>query len=670
MRVTVVGLALGAMLSVVLVALPGVAVAADPVQWAELQAPSPSDYEYFGYSVAVSGDTIVVGAPEWSYLSDELTVDDGLAYVFTRRSDNTVTLTATLTASEAHPEWDLGFSEEFGRSVAISGDTIVVGAPKTVNVIPGFNQGSVYVFTKPVGGWTDATETAELISPAPDNRDLFGSDVAVSGDTIVVKGGRASAYVFTKPVGGWATSNVAAKLTASDAVPGDFFGESVAVSGDTIVVGAPYADNGVTGSDQGAGYVFTKPVGGWVDAIENAKVAASTPSNEDRFGWAVAVSGDTVVVGAPGPETGSNTGEGAGYAFTKPAGGWATTSSAAKLTAPDAFYGDHFGSSVAVSGNMIVVGAPFADIDGFGYPSLQGAGYAFTKPADRPWATTNDAAKLTASDAAHSDLFGVSVAVADETIVVGAHYADNGGRWRGSAYVFGLVPGPVPLTFTSGAFPEATVGGAPVGLTVTVTNTGTAAATPSAITSAGDGVTVTGGSCATGTPIPPARTCTVDLAWAPTGAGALTDGSLTLAYPGDTSPADVLTLTGSATAPRPTNPTPTTRPALQTAVVRAPKKIKYKGKTVLVKKAVTTNAAQKAKATVTVKPKAKRYAKVETANTGKVTLTTAGKKNLKVILKLTAPAISGYSTYSYTKKWTVKKKPLSNRGRPAPAGSD
>jgi hypothetical protein len=94
----------------------------------------------------------------------------------------------------------------------------------------------------------------------------------------------------------------------------------------------------------------------------------------------------------------------------------------------------------------------------------------------------------------------------------------------------------------------------------------------------------------------------------------------------------------------------------QTATVKVPKKIKYKGKKVLLKKAVWTNAGQKAASKITVKPKAKKYAKVKTTKKGKVTIRTFGKKKLKVTLKLTAPATSEYTAYSYKKKWTVKKK--------------
>lgn len=93
-----------------------------------------------------------------------------------------------------------------------------------------------------------------------------------------------------------------------------------------------------------------------------------------------------------------------------------------------------------------------------------------------------------------------------------------------------------------------------------------------------------------------------------------------------------------------------------TASVKVPKRIKYKGKTVLLKKAVRTNAGQKAKSKVTVKPKKKKYAKVTTTKKGKVSIKTFGEKKLKVTLKLTAPATSQYTAYSYTKKWTVKKK--------------
>ena len=236
----------------------------------------------------------------------------------------------------------------FGESVAISGDTIAVGAPGASNY-----QGAVYVFVKPADGWASGTQTAKLTASQAQVNDRLGSAIAISGDTIVAGAFGASnyqgaVYAFVKPADGWASGTQTAKLTASDDA-GGHFGESVAISGDTIVASAAQAY-------PGAAYVFVRPVGGWANATETARLTASDGDPQANLGHSVAISGDTIAAGAPGP-TASNE-QGAVYVFVKPTDGWASGTEAAKLTAPQApWYG--LGLSVAISGETIVAGAPF-----------------------------------------------------------------------------------------------------------------------------------------------------------------------------------------------------------------------------------------------------------------------------------------------------------------------
>ena len=143
-----------------------------------------------------------------------------------------------------------------------------------------------------------------------------------------------------------------AKLTASDGAAGDYFGHSVAISGNTVVVGADYATVGGN-SQQGAAYVFVEPTSGWVSTTQTAKLTASDGAADNYFGWSVAVSGNTVVVG----ELGATGYQGAAYVFVEPAsGGWANATETAKLTGPDGTTINGFGRSVAISGNTVVVG--------------------------------------------------------------------------------------------------------------------------------------------------------------------------------------------------------------------------------------------------------------------------------------------------------------------------
>jgi hypothetical protein len=205
-----------------------------------------------------------------------------------------------------------------------------------------------------------------------------------------------------------------AKLTAADATSGDEFGRSVAIDGATVVVGA-YRKNSYTG----AVYVLRTTDGG-ASYGQVAKLAAADGAADDLFGTSVAIDGATVVIGAPDAGTG-----GAVYVFRTSDGG-ATYDQVAKLTADDAAASDYFGVSVAIDGDTVVVGAFSDDSD-------RGSAYVF-RTSDG--ATYVEVAKLTAADAATGDVFGNSVAIAGDTVVVGAQWDDDGGSASGSAYVF------------------------------------------------------------------------------------------------------------------------------------------------------------------------------------------------------------------------------------------
>ena len=326
----------------------------------------------------------------------------------------------------------------FGISVAADGDTAVVGAYQDDDATND-NSGSAHVFTRSSSAapWS---WSAKLTASDAAANDEFGIAVAVDGATIVVgahqnDSNKDAAYVFT-----WNSSNSnweqKAKLTASDAAANDEFGIAVAVDGDTIVVGAHQND-----SNKGAAYVFTKPEsGGWADATETAKLTASDAAANDEFGISVAVHGETVVVGAHQNDADDqDNNEGAGYVFAKPeSGGWADATETAKLTASDAAANDEFGISVAVHGETVVVGAHKYDVGGGTEKANAGAAYVFIKPISGPWADGTETPKLIASDATRGDGFGISVAVDDDedTIVVGAYlddHTDDGGNTIGSA---------------------------------------------------------------------------------------------------------------------------------------------------------------------------------------------------------------------------------------------
>jgi len=231
--------------------------------------------------------------------------------------------------------------------------------------------------------------------------------------------------VFTKPKTGWHDETQAAKLTASDAGPNDIMGFSVGISGNVIVGGAPLATvNGNSG--QGAVYVFTKPAGGWHDETQAAKLTASDGTGGSFLGGVMAMSGRTVVTG--GATTVNGNFQGAVYVFTEPPGGWQNQMQTAKLTASGELPSDFFASSVAISGSTVIVGAT-------GVNQGQGAAYLFTEPS-RGWRDATQTAELTASGG--SFLFGYSVAIAGGTALAGGGLP---GGANGAIWVFVRPPG-------------------------------------------------------------------------------------------------------------------------------------------------------------------------------------------------------------------------------------
>jgi len=393
----------------------------------------------FGYSVAISGDTVVVGAPYKDCFVDE---NCGFAYVFSRPAggwSNELTESARLVNSNIEY-----FNEYFGYSVAISDDTVVVGAPGKDEA-----NGATYVFNKPTAGWNgELNANAKLSAGDPGLYDYFGASVAISGNTVVV-GAKdkdctsgyycGAAYVFEKTTGSWAGHfTESAKLTASDEMPYDYFGNSVAISKNTVVIGA-YKKDCIAGNDCGAAYVFNKPATGWSGELsENAKLGVSDAADTDYFGESVAISGNTVVSGAPSKHCSTALGCGAAYVFLKPSAGWSGfLTESAKLSDKDenAAFLDEFGSTVSISGNAVVVGSMGKDCAA-GFDC--GAAYVFNKPTTGWSGHLTESTRLGASDLEALDRFGNAVDISGNTVVVG-HFLDNcadGSEDCGSIYFF------------------------------------------------------------------------------------------------------------------------------------------------------------------------------------------------------------------------------------------
>ena len=399
---------------------------------AKLTASDAAAKDGFGGSVAVSGNTVVVGAP----LDSEGGWDSGSAYVFVR-SGGSWNQQAKLTAS------DPAIGDRFGWAVAVNGDTAVVGAPYkgTHN-----DTGSAYVFVRSGESWS---QEAKLTASGSNRERWFGYSIAISGDTAVIgapfdNGGfsySGAAYVFVRSEGSWSEQS---KLTASDTTIDDHLGWSVAISGDTAVVGAPYDDD--NGDESGSAYIFVRNETSW---SQQAKLTASDAVTDDYFGSSVAVSSDTAVIGALWSDN-NGIDSGSAYVFVRSGMSW---SEQAKLIASDSGANDWFGFPVAISGDTAVISAPRDDDNG----TDSGSAYIFVRSGEI-W---SQEAKLTANDAAAEDFFGGSVVVSGDTIVVGVSGNDAGGANSGAAYVFSSS---YPLTVATSSMGSGSIVSNPSGI--------------------------------------------------------------------------------------------------------------------------------------------------------------------------------------------------------------
>jgi hypothetical protein len=388
--------------------------------------------------VGVSGNTVVVGAP----FDEHAGYNSGAAYVFVRVGDTWVQL-QKLVANDA------ASGDDFGRSVAIAGDTILVGSPWSGA------GGAAYVFERNGNTWS---QQQKLTASDGDAKDEFGHSVALDGNTAVVGapsdepqtnvGGTAgSAYVFVRNGGLWSEQQ---KLSSFTGDPNnDAFGGSVAVSGETIVVGAIGGDAGPV-VNTGSAYVFVRNGGVW---SQQQELNASDPQLAVEFGNSVAISGETILVGAQFANY-VGIASGSAYVFVRNAGVW---SQQQQLISSDAEAFDAFASSVALLGDTALIGAGCDDFLSGQIDSCKGSAYLFLR-AGGVWSQHQ---KITASDAAQGDEFGESVALDTETVVVGAHYKEEPvGDLAGAVYVFGpntppvcvakLTPAECGLTFPSG----------------------------------------------------------------------------------------------------------------------------------------------------------------------------------------------------------------------------
>lgn len=398
--------------------------------------------DQFGWSVDVDGDVVLVGAP---YATVDAYANAGAAYLFERNAGGQENWGQVAVLRAPIPAAD----DFFGQSVAISGDTAAIGAhgrDDDLNFLQ--DAGAVFVFERN-GGGADAWSipTTVLASDAADG-DSFGWSLDLDGNILVVGANLADApqldsgeaYVYSRNQGGLNSWGEVAILSPASAASGpfDWFGESVAVSNDTIVVGAPGEDGlGETRPESGTAYLFSRnydPAVPTVPAADNwgqvAEISAADPALGDRYGTSVAIDNDTVVIGAPKASGAA----GAAYVHLRNVSGADSWGQARKLQAGDAQAGDEFGSAVAISDDIIVIGAPLED-GGAASPTVDaGSTYIFernfdpaapTIPSSENW---GERQKIPVTAAEAGDNLGGSIAVSGEHIVAGAPLEDGAGN--------------------------------------------------------------------------------------------------------------------------------------------------------------------------------------------------------------------------------------------------
>jgi len=362
--------------------------------------------DYLGSSIDISGDYLVVGAR-----GDDS--NKGAAYIYMRNGTNW-TQQQKITASDGSGDVSGYVGDKLGESVSISGDYVIAGAR-----FDNQYKGAAYIYVR--SGTTWSQQQKLTASPTRAN-DRFGSSVSISGDYAIVgnietgnTNDSGSAYIYVRSGMTWSQQQ---KITPSDGSGSDQFGAVVAISGDYAVIAAPGEDTGGIGA--GAAYIFKRSGTMW---SQQAKIQSSDIAAYDGFGNSVAISGDYAFIGCRYDDDDGN-GSGSVYIFKKDTGA-ETWTQHSKLKASDASTNAEFGTSVSVSGDYLISGAAREN-------SYTGSAYIFQR-SGTAW---TEVKKITASDAAASDEFGVSVAIDGTNVIVGARAEDTKGSNAGAAYVY------------------------------------------------------------------------------------------------------------------------------------------------------------------------------------------------------------------------------------------
>ncbi|MFA5103150.1 MAG: FG-GAP repeat protein [Candidatus Thermoplasmatota archaeon] len=370
----------------------------ETVGWNEMQkllASDGSTDDLFGVSIALAGDTLLIGASS----DDDKGSNAGSVYVFNSNG------TAWIQQEKLYAS-DYEAEDAFGYSVYLDGDYAFIGAPMDDD--NGKDSGAVYVFIFFQGSWR---QQQKILASDGTSEDHFGYSVSVSGDIGIIGAPDAdiggAAYVFTRTTD-W---KLEAKLFALDGTTKDGFGRSVSIDDDTALIGAFQDDE--KGEDSGSAYVFIRDGQTW---SQQAKLLANDGTTGDYFGEAVSLSGNTGIIGSPRDDD-NGVDSGSAYVFIREGTTW---SQQQKLKAST--NSGYFGSSISQDGDYALIGAPQSE-----------AAYIFL----RSGTTWPEEAKLNASDGGGSfNHFGRSVSISGENAAIGSPFDDDLGSHSGSVYMF------------------------------------------------------------------------------------------------------------------------------------------------------------------------------------------------------------------------------------------
>ncbi len=374
----------------------------------EINNPSPTENDRFGSSVSIYGDSCIIGA----YLEDTGEDNAGSVYIFTRSG------TSWSLEQEIHnpsPTAD----DYFGSSVAIYGDTCIIGAYQEDT--GGSAAGSVYIYTRSGTTWS---LQQEIHNPSPTADDKFGYRVSIYSDSCIIgayledtgEDDAGSVYIYTRSGTTWSLEQ---EINNPSPVADDKFGDRVSIYGDTCIISAYGDDTGE--SSAGSVYIYTRSGTTW--SLEQ-EINNPSPTADDYFGYSVSIYGDTCIISASHEDTGFDQ-AGSVYIYTRSGTTWSLEQ---EIHNPSPTADDRFGFSVSIYSDTCIISASYEDTGESG----AGSAYIYTR-SGTSWSLEQE---IHNPSPTADDNFGWSVSIYSDSCIIGAYQEDTGADSAGSAYVF------------------------------------------------------------------------------------------------------------------------------------------------------------------------------------------------------------------------------------------